>query len=417
MTNSTSRLITFRTGCTPETGTGHLRRCMTLAEELRFRRFDVCLVTEDNSLSRNIAKEYQGAVEYVPSHLLLPDHVTKPGALILDFPPSPNSLLDQQNILLQLSSLNDAGVNIISLGHVGRNSQSFRAVIDLYPSQQIYAANYFEGPEFLILRSEFQEDPGDLKKDPCVLISMGGSDPHDLTEVALTNLAASGYKGDVLVILGAGYSPQRENNLQKKTTEAGFSVRVYRDIIDMRTMMRQANAAIVAFGTTAYELMSQRVPVMVYTHYQWQISSAKLFEELGCCVYLGCAENSGEIASLSPRIKEFLHNLASMQQISQKAREIVDGKGAARVADLVENMVAPEKEEQLLDVLFVLAHPGDELLGCGGTLLRHVYHGDRVGLVVLGDGVSSRQKEFDDAASMMAAKRNCGQPFRLWWDG
>ena len=406
MQTSALQLIVFRTGCHPNIGTGHLRRCMTLADELISRGLDVCLVTEDNALSREIIGGYHGAViEYVSSHLLLPDRISVPGVLVLDLPPSSNSLLGQQNVLSRLSFLNDFGVNIISLGHVSLNSQNFRAVIDLYPSQKIHAANYFEGPEYLILRPEFMADPGDSEKEPCVLISMGGSDPHDLTETALTNLMDSGYRGKVIVVLGAGYSSEREANLQKKIKTSRFLSRFHRNIKDMRALMRRSTAAIVAFGTTAYELMSQRVPVLAYSHYHWQVPSTKLFEELGCCVYLGCAEIPGERISLSSKVKEVLHEPDLMRQMAQKARKIVDGKGVARVADIVENMVSPEEDKQLLDTLFVLAHPGDELLGCGGTLLRHVHHNHKVGLVILGDGVSSRRKESDDATALMIAKK------------
>lgn len=42
----------------------------------------------------------------------------------------------------------------------------------------------------------------------------------------------------------------------------------------------------------------------------------------------------------------------------------------------------------------IVAHPDDEVLGCGGTLRRHALAGDEVSVVILADGESSR-----DAAS------------------
>jgi|SRR5690242_12681337 len=41
-------------------------------------------------------------------------------------------------------------------------------------------------------------------------------------------------------------------------------------------------------------------------------------------------------------------------------------------------------------VLAISAHIGDEIMGCGGTLLRHVQNGDAVRVVVLGEGWTSR---------------------------
>ena len=41
-------------------------------------------------------------------------------------------------------------------------------------------------------------------------------------------------------------------------------------------------------------------------------------------------------------------------------------------------------------ILVVAAHPDDEVLGCGGTMARHADQGDRVHVIFVADGVSSR---------------------------
>lgn len=44
----------------------------------------------------------------------------------------------------------------------------------------------------------------------------------------------------------------------------------------------------------------------------------------------------------------------------------------------------------MASILVVAAHPDDEVLGCGGTIARHVADGNEVHVLILGEGVMSR---------------------------
>jgi LmbE family N-acetylglucosaminyl deacetylase len=66
-------------------------------------------------------------------------------------------------------------------------------------------------------------------------------------------------------------------------------------------------------------------------------------------------------------------------------------------------------------VLVVAAHPDDEVLGCGGTVARHTEAGDEVNVVIMAEGITSRDADRDrhrragDLVNLAATARNASE--------
>lgn len=56
----------------------------------------------------------------------------------------------------------------------------------------------------------------------------------------------------------------------------------------------------------------------------------------------------------------------------------------------------------MTDILVIAAHPDDEVLGCGGTIARHAAAGDRVRVVIVAEGITSRRGATDTAGALDA---------------
>lgn len=50
-------------------------------------------------------------------------------------------------------------------------------------------------------------------------------------------------------------------------------------------------------------------------------------------------------------------------------------------------------------ILVVAAHPDDEILGCGATMAKHIKNGDEVSVLILAEGITSRESKHSRSAS------------------
>ena len=68
------------------------------------------------------------------------------------------------------------------------------------------------------------------------------------------------------------------------------------------------------------------------------------------------------------------------------------------------------------NVLICVAHPDDETIGCGGTIARHVFEGDKVYCVAMTNGVSSRDNhENKDIKFREKSKKNAEKILGFKW--
>ena len=66
-------------------------------------------------------------------------------------------------------------------------------------------------------------------------------------------------------------------------------------------------------------------------------------------------------------------------------------------------------------VLIIVAHPDDEVLGCGATIAKHIQNGDKAQVVFLTDGFSSRENSSnrDSSAYKVSEILGCEEPIFL----
>ena len=235
--------------------------------------------------------------------------------------------------------LKEAGFRLLWIDDTGRCSPYSTDVIlnqNLYAVSGMYRniakdTTLLLGPEYVLLRKEFlawqswrRDFAARAKK---LLVAMGGSDSQNVTAQVLRALAQSEFEIEVTVVVG-GSNPH-ERAIQQLALELPGQTSIRTDVSDVTELMAGADLAISAAGVTCYELALLQVPMILLTLAENQVPTAAAFAECGAAVNLGNPECGVE------RIAETVHRLALDDQfrrsLGKKARSLVDGKGASRV--------------------------------------------------------------------------------------
>jgi spore coat polysaccharide biosynthesis protein SpsF len=188
------------------------------------------------------------------------------------------------------------------------------------------------GWEWALLRPVFAAEPHRVHREPpTVLVSMGGSDPAGLTIKAVRALALIDRPIECAVLLGGGFA----HDASLAAALDGFPHRclTVRDG-DVRAQMVAADLAVLSFGVTAYEAAACALPAVHLCLTDEHARSSSAFVEAGLAVSLGLAEAVPE-ARVAEVVDELLADAERCRRMGERARRLVDGKGAARVAEVI----------------------------------------------------------------------------------
>jgi spore coat polysaccharide biosynthesis protein SpsF len=166
---------------------------------------------------------------------------------------------------------------------------------------------------------------------------MGGSDPAGLTLKAVR--AVDGLEGDFesVIILGSGFCHGESLRELLGRTRRRFTVRD--DVSEMGAAMAKADLAICSFGMTAYELAAMGVPSVYSCLTADHEESASALVAAGMGISVGVDDQDTE-TRLSASVERLLVDENARGLMSARARELVDGRGATRVAGLLVNAAA-----------------------------------------------------------------------------
>lgn len=193
------------------------------------------------------------------------------------------------------------------------------------------------GPRYALLRQEFERnenDPGpppDRAEQPRLLIMFGGADAGNLTLRTVQALVRLRWAGPVDIVAGPLYAHLPE----LRAAMAGLPAALLHASADnIAELMRRAGLAVGSPGVASWERCACSLPTLAIAQADNQETIGVALAEAGAHWYLGRAEDlTDEVLDVS--LLTLLHNPWGRESLRRNAQRICDGKGAARVAALL----------------------------------------------------------------------------------
>ncbi len=319
-----------------EIATGHMMRCLSIADEIRNSGAEAIFILADNNACGLLEKcGYEFAVldtswkdmdAEIPimKRLIRDKHIK---TLIIDSYAATADYLSAMTELtytLYIDDLNrcDLSVDVI-------------LCYAIYADRQIYIENcacksseLLLGTDYVPLRKVFRNIPKKVIREKVenILILSGGGDPYRTIDQCIGVLSKKSTI-EIHAICGR-YSEQAEE--LRRMYKNMPNIHIHETVDNIEVYMQEADICISAAGTTLYELCACGTPTLSYILADNQIDNARGFDEKGLIPYLGDVRKH-DIGICVQEALNQLEDAGSRKDISEKMRMLIDGKGCYRI--------------------------------------------------------------------------------------
>lgn len=341
--------ILFRADASTTMGSGHVMRCLTLAEALS-RRGHSCRLACTAETPRIVAALERAPVEVVT----LPDTAwNDPAALSVLMPPDwlvvdhygldeayERALRGWAGRILVIDDLADRrhDCDLLLDQTPGRDAGRYTPLV---PASAMILA----GPRHALLRPDFARLRG--SEPPAhghLLVSLGGTDPLDASGLVLDAIARSGLEVAVTVVMGRA-APHLES-VRAKAARLSPPATVEVDVADMAALMSRCDMAVGAAGTSALERCCLGLPTLLLVIADNQREVAAGLEQAGAA--LSCPL---DLASVTDGLRRLAGDADARRAMAERARALCDGLGAERLADCLSLTLRPATRADGEDLL------------------------------------------------------------------
>lgn len=334
--------ILIRADASPDIGTGHVMRCLALAQSWQDAggASTFLMAQSTSSIQARLAAENSKILSLpaVPGSKDDVDLTNECASriqadwVVVDGYAFGTEYQEQiRNRQPKLLCIDDAGKCDRYVADIVMN-QNLTAVEHLY-SNCLPGTQLLLGSSFCLLRREFSPwrkwQREIITRGRNILVTLGGSTPVDTGVRVIESLGRARVECLHAVFVAGGSSPD-VTALESCAAKFPEKISIRRDVSNMAELMAHADVAISAAGSTCWELCLLGLPSILVDVADNQTPIAIEMERRGCALYAGSgnAVSPNELANM---IENLLASSEVRESMSHHSRELVDGLGAERV--------------------------------------------------------------------------------------
>ena len=321
-------MIVIRTDANKNIATGHLMRCLAIANECHNLGTPVCFVFADNE-SKDLLKKLSPHHENYEVKVLDTryddmeaelDIITK----FLSGKKTKTLLFDSYYVTPKyLSELKKYCNTSYCKTYYLDDLKAFEYPVDV-------VINYTDTPSYTPLREQFRDVDYTVRENVSdILVTTGGTDDGNITGKVI-EVIQSTLTGSVNIHAVIGVLNSFRDKLRILANE-NPNIKLYENHPEMAELMKKCDVAISTAGTTLFELCAVGIPTICFPIADNQIPGAKKLAGNEAVILM--PEFDGQ--ELADYLKELTSDYNKRKSLSKTMRDLIDGYGAKRIASLL----------------------------------------------------------------------------------
>lgn len=364
LVNALRMKVAFRTDASLEIGTGHVMRCLTLADALHKRGVQSTFVCRPHvgHLLDLIQQHGHAAIALSPSDSLFSASADPNHAKWLGTDWSNDAVQTRQSIASQVvdwlvvdhyaldrrweSSLRSQARRIFAIDDLADRPHDCDLLLDQNLGRQTNdycgllgsETRTLIGPSYALLRPEFskwRKYSLERRKNPDLknlLITMGGVDQRNATGKVLDLLSRCEVPADLRITVVMGSNAPWLAQVQAQAAEMSHPTQVLDSVNNMAQLMAESDLCIGAAGSTAWERCALGLPTLVLILAANQESGAMALHAHGAAYFAsGIEQLRIQLTALFSSEKQS----AVLRSMSKDAAKLTAGDGVLHVAELL----------------------------------------------------------------------------------